>query len=98
MSLVVYGCTGTQNSIKKKDARSHTTHIGPIVHIYIYIYICVCVCVCVCVYVYIEYTSYETTPETLTNSHCSLGMRPQQDYTHPVMLNNYVSARWGLIN
>ena len=55
-------------------------------------------CVCVCVYVYIEYTSYETTPETLTNSHCSLGMRPQQDYTHPVMLNNYVSARWGLIN
>ena len=32
------------------------------------------------------WTSYKTTPETLTNSHHSLGMRPRQDYTHSVML------------
>ena len=39
-------------------------------------------------------TSYKTTPETLANSHRSLGTRPRQDYTHCVMLNNCVSARW----
>ena len=40
--------------------------------------------------------SYETTPETLANSHRSLGMRPQQDYiyTHCVMLNDCVSGPW----
>jgi len=38
-------------------------------------------------------TSYKTTPETLANTHCSLGMRPRQDYTHCVMLNDCVSAR-----
>ena len=35
-------------------------------------------------------TTYETTTETLAKSHHSLGMRPQQDYTHRVMLNNCV--------
>ena len=41
-----------------------------------------------------ESASYKTTPETLANSHCSLGMRPRQDYTHRGMLNDCVSARW----
>ena len=39
-------------------------------------------------------TSYKTTPETLAYRHCSLGMRQEEDYTHCVMLNNCVSARW----
>ena len=38
--------------------------------------------------------SYKTTPETLINIHQSLGMRPQQDYTFHVTLNNCVSAHW----
>ena len=38
-------------------------------------------------------TSNKTTQETLANSHCGLGMRPRQDYTH-IMLNNCVSAHW----
>ena len=37
-------------------------------------------------------TSYETTPETLANSCCSLGMRPRQDYSHLVVLTDCVSA------
>ena len=32
--------------------------------------------------------------ETLANTHRSLGTRPRQDYTHCVMLNDCVSARW----
>ena len=36
-------------------------------------------------------TSYKTT---LANTHHSLGTRPRQDYTHCVMLNDCVSARW----
>ena len=41
-------------------------------------------------------TSYKTIPETLANSHRSLGMRPQQDYLHRVMLNDCdcISAHW----
>ena len=37
-------------------------------------------------------TSYEMTPETLANSHHSLGMRPRKDYTDSVMLNDCVSC------
>ena len=39
-------------------------------------------------------TSYKITPETWANTHRSLGTRPRHDYTHCVMLNNFVSARW----
>ena len=35
-----------------------------------------------------------TTPETLANTHRSLGTSPRQDYMHRVMLNDRVSARW----
>ena len=38
--------------------------------------------------------SYKTTPETLADSHCSLGMRPRQDHTLRVVLNNHVSTHW----
>ena len=41
--------------------------------------------------------SYKTTPETLANIHHSLGMRPRQDYSHCIMLNDCVSARWSLM-
>ena len=42
-------------------------------------------------------TSYKTTPETLANNHHSLRLRPRQDFTHRVMLNNCVSAHWSLM-
>ena len=32
--------------------------------------------------------------DTLANTHRSLGTRPRLDYTHRVMLNDFVSARW----
>ena len=37
---------------------------------------------------------YKTSPETLANTHRSLGTSPRQDYTHRVKLNDCVSARW----
>ena len=42
-------------------------------------------------------TNHRTTPETLPNSHHSLEMRPRQDYTHRIMINDCVSVHWSLM-